>query len=54
MSPSQNRTRVANQLHRLLRKLLAGGVPTDAVAAKAATNRHHLVLANTRDSAARR
>jgi transposase len=32
---SQNRTRTINQLHRLLRELLAGGVPTDLTAAKA-------------------
>ena len=37
MNLSQNRTRVVNQLQRLLRKLLAGGVPTDPIAAKAAT-----------------
>ena len=33
---SQNRTRAINQLHSLLRELLAGGVPTDLTAAKAA------------------
>ena len=33
---SQNRTRTINQLHRLLRELLAGGVPTELTAAKAA------------------
>ncbi|MBV8349652.1 MAG: transposase, partial [Mycolicibacterium sp.] len=31
----QNRTRTINQLHRLLRELLAGGVPTELTAAKA-------------------
>lgn len=36
MNLSQNRTRAINQLHRLLRELLAGGVPTDLTAAKAA------------------
>jgi transposase len=33
---SQNRTRAINQLHSLLRELLAGGVPTDLTVAKAA------------------
>ncbi|MFD3427272.1 IS110 family RNA-guided transposase [Nocardia fluminea] len=33
---SSNRTRSVNQLHALLRELLAGGVPTDLTAAKAA------------------
>lgn len=36
MNLSQNRTRIINQLHRLLRELLAGGVPTELTAAKAA------------------
>lgn len=36
MNLSQNRTRAINQLHRLLRELLAGGVPTELTAAKAA------------------
>jgi transposase len=36
MNLSQNRTRTINQLHRLLRELLAGGVPTDLSVAKAA------------------
>jgi transposase len=36
MNLSQNRTRAINQLHRLLRELLAGGVPSDLTAAKAA------------------
>ena len=33
---TQNRTRAVNQLHRLLRELLAGGAPTSLTAAKAA------------------
>jgi transposase len=36
MTLSQNRTRAVNQLHRLLRELLAGGVPTSLTADKAA------------------
>jgi transposase len=36
MNLTQNRTRAVNQLHRLLRELLAGGVPTDLTADKAA------------------
>lgn len=36
MNLSQNRTRTVNQLHALLRELLAGGAPTDLTAAKAA------------------
>ena len=36
MNLTQNRTRTINQLHALLRELLAGGVPTDLTAAKAA------------------
>ena len=36
MNLSQNRTRTINQQHRLLRELLAGSVPTDLTAAKAA------------------
>lgn len=36
MNLTQNRTRAVNQLHRLLRELLAGGVPTDLSADKAA------------------
>jgi transposase len=36
MNLTQNRTRAVNQLHRLLRELVAGGAPTDLTAAKAA------------------
>jgi transposase len=36
MNLSQNRTRAINQLHRLLREPLAGAVPTELTAAKAA------------------
>ena len=36
MNLTQSRTRAVNQLHRLLREVLAGGAPTDLTAAKAA------------------
>ncbi len=40
MNLTQHRTRTINQLHRLLRELVAGGVPTDLTAAKAAAALH--------------
>lgn len=37
MNLAQSRVRLVNQLHALLRELLAGGAPTDLSAAPAAT-----------------